>query len=120
MRTYSLTAWIDTSRPEAIERALQDLSPRKKIIPTDVGFFLKAKVRGANARVLNRTLLSGLRRIEPRTSLHAEWKSETSTMWFFNYLQKRSRKNDHVSGLNLNRAGPSNKRVRHGRRKNSI
>jgi hypothetical protein len=91
MKTYSLTAWIDTSKPETIERALRDLSPRRKIIHTDVGFFLKATVRGLDARLLNKHFLLALRSIEPRTALHAEWKTRNSTQWFFNYAQKRSR-----------------------------
>jgi hypothetical protein len=95
MNTYVLTAWIDTSRPETIERALRDLSPRKKIITTDVGFFVKATVHGPDARIMNRRLLASLRCIEPRTALHAEWKSENSTEWFFNYVRKRSRKMHH-------------------------
>ncbi len=104
-KKYNLTAWIDTRRPARIQRALEDLTCRRTILATDVGFFLKATVHGSNAHDLNRTLLAGLRRIEPHTSLHAEWKSRNSTEWFFNYVQKRSRKTSCSDRLKLRQAG---------------
>jgi hypothetical protein len=107
MKTFLLTAWIDTSKPEAIESALQHLATRRRIIPTDVGFFLKATVHGTDARLLNKSLLMSLRSLAPRTALHAEWKSRNSTEWFFNYVQRRSRNNkkaNHAKSIRISKA----------------
>jgi len=110
MKKFLLTAWIDTPKPEAIEFALRDLSPRRKIIPTEVGFFMKATVQGADARLLNKRLLASLRKIEPHTALHAEWKSRDSAEWFFNYVQKRSRKASCSHRLKPHQAGHARSR----------
>ena len=105
MKKFSLTAWIDTSKPETVERALREISSRRKIIPTDIGFFIKATVRGTDARLLNKHLLATLRRIEPHAALHAEWKSRDSTEWFFNYIPRRSLKTNCSHHPKLHPAG---------------
>jgi hypothetical protein len=48
-------------------------------------------MRGADARELNRFLLSALRRVERRTRLRAEWTANGETHRFFDYVPKGSR-----------------------------
>jgi hypothetical protein len=91
-KTFTLTARISTENPHAIERALEQLFSRRPITPTDEGFLVKTTMHGENARDLNRTLLSALRRVERKTRLRAEWKSRGTTERFFDYVPKGSPK----------------------------
>jgi hypothetical protein len=53
-------------------------------------FFVEAEMEGANARELNRTSLSALRKVERRTTLRAEWTSDDGTTErFFDYVLKK-------------------------------
>ncbi|HTY36742.1 MAG TPA: hypothetical protein VMH23_06510 [Bacteroidota bacterium] len=92
MKKFSVTAWVDTRRVEVVERAVCQFTTRKTIIPTDVGFFLRAVIRGSDAKYLNRELLTALRDLEPKTALHSEWRSGQRTQWFFNNVPRRSEK----------------------------
>lgn len=48
-------------------------------------------MEGASAKELNRTLLSALRKVEKRTTLHAEWTSgDGTTERFFDYVLKKT------------------------------
>lgn len=92
MKMYTLIAWVNTKNPQAIDRALKDLASKCSIMATDKGFFVKGKMRGVGARELNRTLLSALRRVERKTTVHTEWTSGATTERFFDYVPKGSRK----------------------------
>jgi hypothetical protein len=87
-RTFTLTARISTENTKGIKRVLQELFPNKSVTSTDEGFLVKATMRGENARDLNRTLLSALRRVERKTRLRAEWTSAGTTERFFDYVPK--------------------------------
>jgi len=91
-RRFTLTARVSTENPQAISVALEKLLPKGSITQTDEGFLLKATLHGENARELNRTLLSALRRVECKTRLRAEWTSGNATERFFDYVPKGSRK----------------------------
>jgi hypothetical protein len=91
-KAFTLAARISTENPHGIKRVLAELFPKKSITPTDEGFLVKATMHGENARDLNRTLLSALRRIERKTRLRAEWSSGGTTERFFDYAPKGSRK----------------------------
>jgi hypothetical protein len=91
-KTFTLTARVSTENPQAIKRALEQLVSKGSITPTDEGFLVKATMQGEDARELNRTLLSALRRVERKTRLRAEWESGSTTERFFDYVPKRSRK----------------------------
>ena len=92
MKTYKLVAWVNTKNPQTIDHVLKDLASKCSIIAADEGFFVKAKMRGEGARELNRTLLSALRRVERKTTVHTEWTSGVTTERFFDYLPKGSRR----------------------------
>jgi hypothetical protein len=91
-RTFTLVARISTENPRGIKRVLEELFPRKSITSTEDGFLVKATMRGENARDLNRTMLSALRRVERKTRLRSEWTSGGTTERFFDYVPKGSRK----------------------------
>jgi hypothetical protein len=91
-RTFTLTARITTENPHSIKRVLEELFPKTSVSRTDEGFLVKATMRGENARDLNRTLLSALRRVERKTRLRAEWTSGCTTERFFDYVPKGTRK----------------------------
>lgn len=87
-RKFALVARVSTEDPRAVKRALPALLPEGSITQTVDGFIVKAELRGASARELNRTLLSALRRIERKTRLRAEWTSGGTTERFFDYVPK--------------------------------
>ncbi|MBZ5670966.1 MAG: hypothetical protein LAO04_14710 [Acidobacteriia bacterium] len=80
---------INTDNPSIINTALQKVIPRGIIEQTETDEFLvKAEFTGESARELNRSLLSGLRRVEKKTRLRAEWTSGRVTERFFDYVPK--------------------------------
>ncbi len=87
-KTYRLTAWVDAKTPDAIRGALEDVASRVSIFSTDLGFFVKATMRGVGARELNRTFFAIMRRVEPKATVRAEWRSGTTTEWFFDNVRK--------------------------------
>jgi len=91
-RKFSLVARVSTENPRAVKRVLPELAPKGSITRTEGGFLVKAELRGASARELNRTLLSALRRIERKTRLRAEWTSGGTTEHFLDYVPKGTRK----------------------------
>jgi len=73
----------------AINAARRKAIPQGTIEPTETGEFLvKAEFEGENARELNRSLLSELRRVEKATRLRSEWTSGKVTEKFFDYVPK--------------------------------
>ena len=82
-------ARISTDNPTAINIALGKAVPQGVIEETEEHEFLvKAEFTGENARELNRSLLSELRRAEKKTRLRAEWISGKTTERFFDYVPK--------------------------------
>ena len=63
----------------------------REISTTTDGFHIEATVTGEDARELNRSLLSALRRAERRTRLRSEWTAGGTTHRFFDYASKGSR-----------------------------
>ena len=58
-------------------------------------FVIEAKMEGENARDLNRTLLSALRRVVKKTRMRAEWTSaDKVTERFFDYALKQTKHKD--------------------------
>ncbi len=91
-RSFTLTALISTENPRAIRSVLNVVVPKGRIVKADKGFLVTAIMRGKEARELNRTLLSSLRRVERRTRLRSEWKSGDTVEKFFDYVPKGLRK----------------------------
>lgn len=56
-------------------------------------FIVRRELEGKNAKDLNRSLLSSLRRVEKRTRLRAEWTARDGTVYrFFDYVLKKETK----------------------------
>jgi len=88
-KSFSLVARISTDNPTAIAIVLGKAVPQGVIEETaDHEFLVKAEFMGENARELNRSLLSELRRVEKKTRLRAEWTSGNTTERFFDYVPK--------------------------------
>lgn len=86
-QTYQLSARIESDSPEVIEPILKRLLPGGVIQRVAGEFVVTARLRGANARDLNRGLLDALRRMERRTRIRAEWLGPTGRRErFFDYV----------------------------------
>ena len=85
--------------PSAIGPLLKQLLGAT-VTETPEGFRVDAWMEGADARELNRELLSCLRRIERRTRLRSEWTASGVTHRFFDYVLKGTRpaSPDHSGG----------------------
>jgi hypothetical protein len=92
-RLFIVVANVDTDGPEAVQPVLERLFGKGCV--TRLGnneFRIEAELEGENAKELNRSLLSQLRRAERRTRMRAEWTSEGTTDRFFDYVLKKSTK----------------------------
>jgi hypothetical protein len=88
-KKFVLVGKVSTDNPLAVHAALKKAIPGGTIEPTGSDEFLvKAEFTGEDARELNRSLLSELRRVEKRTRLRAEWTSGNKTERFFDYVPK--------------------------------
>jgi hypothetical protein len=88
-KKFYLVAKVSTDNPIAINTALTKAVPQGVIEQTKTDeFLIKAEFTGEDARELNRSLLSELRRVEKRTRLRAEWTSGNTTEKFFDYVPK--------------------------------
>ncbi|HKN06688.1 MAG TPA: hypothetical protein VJ021_03650 [Thermoplasmata archaeon] len=92
-KRYSLQARVSTENPAAVKLVLTQSVPDGSVKPTgDPNVLLvEGHMTGANARDLNRSLLTSLRRAEKRTRLRSEWTLEGSTERFFDYVPKGKR-----------------------------
>jgi len=87
---FHLIAEVSSDSPSAIGPLLEQLLDGS-VTATPDGFHVDGWMRGADARELNRFLLSALRRVERRTRLRAEWTANGETHRFFDYVPKGSR-----------------------------
>ena len=88
-KKFFLVGKISTDNPIAINTALRRAIPQGIIEQTETDEFLvKAEFTGENARELNRSLLSELRRVEKATRFRTEWTSGRVTEKFFDYVPK--------------------------------
>ena len=85
---FALSAEISTEDPVAIQQTLTELVGIDAIIKTEKGFKVRTTMEGADARDLNRTLLSALRNVAKKTTLRAEWTCDETTERFFDYVPK--------------------------------
>ncbi len=88
--SFRLVADVSSDDPGAVGPVLQALILGEITTTTD-GFHIEATVTGEDARELNRSLLSSLRRAERRTRLRSEWTAGGTTHRFFDYASKGSR-----------------------------
>jgi hypothetical protein len=87
-KSFTLIARVSSDNPKRIRHVLKGLVSTGSITPIDEGFLVRTTMRGGNARELNRTLLSALRRVERKTRLRAEWTRGATTERFFDYVPK--------------------------------
>ena len=91
-KNFKLRARVNSESPLAIESALEQIIADKGTVKqTDQGFEVEVELEGENARDLNRTILSELRRAEKHTRIRAEWASGDTVERFFDYVPKGTR-----------------------------
>ena len=90
MATFRLNGDVSSENLDAIRPVLAQLLDGQ-VTPTADGLHLDGLMEGADARDVNRRLLSALRRIERRTRLRAEWTAAGVTYRFFDYAFKSER-----------------------------
>lgn len=66
------------------EDALSDSAERSDEL------ILETETEGESMKSLNRSLLSSLRKVEKRTTVRAEWTSQTRKERYFDYVLKKS------------------------------
>jgi len=87
---FKLKARVNRSDARTIRQALDQLAARGSVKKEGDEFLVEAKMEGATAKELNRTLLSALRKVEKRTTLRAEWTSGDTTEHYFDYVLKKT------------------------------
>ena len=88
---FTLSARVSSDRPEAVGPVLEGLLPQGSVTREGGEFVVKAGLRGADAKGLNRSLLTALRKAEKKTRLRAEWTSADGTTYrFFDYVLKKT------------------------------
>jgi hypothetical protein len=99
-KLFRLVAKVSTHNPEAIGPLLEKLIDgcgTSKLVKADDAkvegrksdFIIQAEFEGGEAKDLNRSLLSALRKVEKRTCIRAEWTSGNTTEHFFDYVLKK-------------------------------
>jgi hypothetical protein len=93
-RHFRLMARVSSSNPQAIRPVLEEFITKGSVKKAGDEFIVDAEMQGADAKELNRSLLSALRRAEKKTRLRAEWTSDDgTTQRFFDYVLKKTTKN---------------------------
>ena len=82
---------MSSASPHAIEPVLRSFVAKSAVKKEGDEFIVHARMEGTDAKELNRSLLSTLRRVEKRTRLRAEWTSgDGTTQRFFDYVLKKT------------------------------
>ena len=88
-KKFRLSAKVSSDNPSALKPVLARIFGSKGTVKeTDQGFEIDAELEGESAVVLNRTLLSELRRAEKKTRMRSQWTSGNTTEKFFDYVLK--------------------------------
>lgn len=88
-----LVAGVNTDNPEAVEPVLKRLFGNECVTRVNNNEFrIDAELEGENAKEMNRSLLSELRRTERKTRMRSKWASNETTEHFFDYVLKKSTK----------------------------
>ena len=89
---FRLSARISSDDPAAIQPVLEQLlGSEGSITPMSDGFDVTAELKGESAKDLNRTLLSGLRKVVKKTRMRSEWTSGSTVEKFFDYVLKATK-----------------------------
>jgi hypothetical protein len=90
---FRLIARVSSANPQAIRPVLRKFVTKGSLKKVADEFIVEAEIEGVNAKELNRSLLSALRRVENKTRLRAEWTSgDGTTQRFFDYVLKKTAK----------------------------
>lgn len=89
MATLEISADVSSAQPVAVCAVLITLVDGT-VTPTANGLRVEGVVEGEDPEVANRQLLATLRRIEPRTTLRAQWKVEGMTHRFVDETAQRT------------------------------
>jgi hypothetical protein len=81
MENFDLVADITSAQPVPIRAALTNLIDGT-VTATSNGFHVEGQVSGDDPQDVNRQLFTTLRRIEPRTTLRAQWTHEGTVYRF--------------------------------------
>lgn len=101
LKRISLKARVSSSNLEAVKRVLENVTPNCRITVDGDELTVEGMLSGINAKELNRSLLSAMRRIEKRTKLRSEWTFEDGTTErYFDYVLKKTTRG------NVDRATP--------------
>jgi hypothetical protein len=91
---FRLFARVSSASPDAVAPVLRKLVQKGSMDRRGDEFTIETEMEGTDAKELNRTLLSALRRAEKRTRLRAEWTSDDGTTYkFFDYVLKKVGRN---------------------------
>ena len=93
-KRFRLAARVSSSSPQAIRPVLEKFIAKGSVKKQGDEFVIEAEMQGNDAKELNRSLLSALRKVEKKTRLRAEWSSDDGiTLRFFDYVLKKTSKN---------------------------
>jgi hypothetical protein len=91
---FKLSARVHGSDAETVRKAFAELGANGSVKKEAEEFVIEAEMEGASAKELNRKLLSGLRKVQKKTTIRAEWTSDGGTTErFFDYVLKKTIKN---------------------------
>ena len=91
MARFSFTGEVSSDDLAVIGPVLAQMVGDAAITETHDGLRVEGVMDGADAREVNRQLLSALRRAEKRTRLRAEWTGGGYIYRFFDYVPKSTR-----------------------------
>ena len=93
-KRFKLMARVSSSKPQVIGPVLEKIITKGYVRKAEDEFIVEAEMEAADAKELNRSLLSALRKVEKKTRLRAEWTSDDgTTLRFFDYVLKKTSKN---------------------------
>ena len=88
---FDLSGEVSSDDLAAVRRVLDQVVGGGAVSETQDGLLVQGAMDGADAREVNRRLLSALRRAEKRTRLRAEWTGGGYIYRFFDYVPKSTR-----------------------------
>jgi len=91
MVRFRLVGDVSSDDVAAIRPVLTEIFGHEAATETQDGLHVEGVMEGADARDVNRRLLSALRRAERRTRLRAEWTGDGRICRFFDYVPKSTR-----------------------------
>lgn len=98
MTQFSVIADVSSDDLAAVRPVLHQVIQGAVVTDAQDSLHVQGVMEGADARSVNRTLLSALRRAERKTRLRAEWTAEGQIHRFFDYVPKSTRPVPSASG----------------------